>query len=80
MTGTERDKLNVIERRIDVMQRDIEHALGKMKDMETRQVSMDNKMDVLVDRVADNRLESYKSGMIAAAVSAVVAALGGRVQ
>lgn len=80
MTGTERDKLNVIERRIDVMQRDIEHALGKMKDMEARQVSMDNKMDVLVDRVADNRLESYKSGMIAAAVSAVVAALGGRVQ
>lgn len=80
MTGTERDKLNVIERRIDVMQRDIEHAITSMKTMESRQVSMDNKMDVLVDRVADNRLESYKSGMIAAAVSAVVAALGGRVQ
>ena len=75
MTGTERDKLNVIERRIDVMQRDIEHALSKMQGMEERQKEMSSDIKVLVDRTWENKVQY---GIVSAVIAAAVSIFGGQ--
>lgn len=80
MTGAERnqlaealERLHVIERRVEVMQVRQEHGQVAVESAQNdiKEIKQDVKM--LVDRVADNRLEAYRTGGIAAAVSAIVA-------
>jgi hypothetical protein len=65
-------QVDVVERRIDVIQVNQDAAKERGVEIVQTQKEMDQKMDILVDRVADNRLENYKAGGIAAVVGGLI--------
>lgn len=75
MTGNERDQLEQVQTQLgDIKQRVVvlETLARTMKETQDESAK---KIDVLVDRVADNRVENYKNGVLAASVSAAIAAV-----
>jgi hypothetical protein len=80
MTGGERDQLVIVQQQLGDIKERVVVLEVLAKSMKETQDSNAGKIDILVDRVADNRLENYKNGLLAAAVAALVSAFGGSVR
>jgi hypothetical protein len=77
MTGGERDQLVIVQQQLGDIKERVVVLEVLAKSMKETQDSNAEKIDILVDRVHDNRLENYKTGLVAAVVSAFVSAFGG---
>jgi hypothetical protein len=80
MTGGERDQLVIVQQQLGEIRERVVALEVITTGMKETQDSNAGKIDILVDRVADNRLENYKNGLLAAAVAALVSAFGGSVR
>ena len=86
-----RDNLHVIERRIDVLQRDMEYGRTSLTDLTRHVEGIDTKLDTITEtmhgiqmeareRNHDVRLENWKTAGIAGIVATLLQIIGWRAQ
>jgi hypothetical protein len=73
------ERLNVIERRVEVMQVRQEFGQAAVLSAQADVKEIKEDVKILVDRVHDNRLEYWKTGGFAAAITLFLNALGWKV-
>jgi hypothetical protein len=78
MTGGERDQLVIVQQQLGDIKERVVVLEVLAKSMKETQDSNAEKIDILVDRVHDTRLENYKTAGIAGVVATLIQVLGGQ--